>query len=144
MMPNNMNVNGSDQLDFDPRAPGKFAVDQHYDNLVTRVKYTRPGGQDAEHHAITETSYRISFAELQRMHLRKIQSKLINHAVHMRITKRESRDWESDLAQYSRQAPKPSRGSTLLVTYMPCLFFVKWQLRGLLYSTSDERLRLYA
>lgn len=44
---------------------------------------------------------RVSFAEMQRMRLRKLQIKLIQHAVEMRSSGMEPNGWESDLAEYS-------------------------------------------
>jgi hypothetical protein len=48
--------------------------------------------------------FRVSFAELQRMKLRKLQVKLVNHAVDMFATNEESQGWEEDLAQYSKSS----------------------------------------
>lgn len=45
---------------------------------------------------------RVSFAEMQRMHLRKLQIKLVQHAVAMRSSGKEPDGWESDLAGYSK------------------------------------------
>ncbi|RYP51521.1 hypothetical protein DL768_003163 [Monosporascus sp. mg162] len=44
--------------------------------------------------------FRISFAELQRMRLRKLQCKLVKHVAHMKKTGRESESWEEDLETY--------------------------------------------
>jgi hypothetical protein len=44
----------------------------------------------------------ISIAEMQRMRLRKLQSKLIIDATNMYLGKGESRDWEVTLQQYSK------------------------------------------
>lgn len=50
--------------------------------------------------------FRVSFAEMQRMHLRKLQIKLINHAFLIHNEKDESIcDWEADLAAYSESLP---------------------------------------
>lgn len=46
--------------------------------------------------------YRVSFVELQRMHLRKLQIKLVKHAVDMYHTRNETETWEADLAAYSK------------------------------------------
>ncbi|KAH8587229.1 hypothetical protein B0O99DRAFT_527176, partial [Bisporella sp. PMI_857] len=44
--------------------------------------------------------FRINLAELQRMYMRKLQSKLIKHTVDMRYTLKETEDWEETLRQY--------------------------------------------
>ncbi|KAI0383177.1 hypothetical protein F5Y04DRAFT_250798 [Hypomontagnella monticulosa] len=44
--------------------------------------------------------FRISFAELQRMKLRKMQCRLVKHVADIRRTGRETRGWEEDLAAY--------------------------------------------
>jgi hypothetical protein len=45
--------------------------------------------------------FRVSFAELQRMKLRRLQIRLVNHAVSMSKSDQETERWEEDLAQYS-------------------------------------------
>jgi hypothetical protein len=44
----------------------------------------------------------MSFAELQRMKLRKLQIKLVGRMVDMRYSNRESQDWESTLREYGK------------------------------------------
>ncbi|KAJ4420869.1 hypothetical protein N0V82_004048 [Gnomoniopsis sp. IMI 355080] len=44
--------------------------------------------------------FRISFAELQRMRMRKLEVQLIKHAVHMAKFGVEPQGWENDLATY--------------------------------------------
>lgn len=44
--------------------------------------------------------FQISFAEMQRMHLRKLQIKLMEHAIHVRTIGEEPQDWGKDLAEY--------------------------------------------
>lgn len=46
--------------------------------------------------------FRVSFAEMQRMRLRKLQIKLVEHAVVMKSSGMEPDDWEADLAEYSK------------------------------------------
>ncbi|KUI57891.1 hypothetical protein VP1G_10993 [Cytospora mali] len=76
---------------LNPSDPGDWVVDNHRLNLVTELEPSPRG----------EPLFRISFAEMQRMHLRKAQIKLIKHAVDMRVTNQEtSPDWEKDLADY--------------------------------------------
>jgi hypothetical protein len=52
----------------------------------------------------------VSFAELQRMRLRKLQIKLVRHAVRMRYSNKESEGWEETLQQYSNVPVFPSTG----------------------------------
>jgi hypothetical protein len=54
---------------------------------------------------------KVSFAELQRMRLRKLQIKLVYHAVKMHSSGEESKDWEETLQQYStcHAMPKTSK-----------------------------------
>ncbi|KAJ4397391.1 hypothetical protein N0V93_001617 [Gnomoniopsis smithogilvyi] len=48
--------------------------------------------------------FRISFAELQRLHMRKLQVQVIKHAVHISKFGTEPRGWEEDLATYIQAA----------------------------------------
>jgi hypothetical protein len=48
---------------------------------------------------------RVSLAELQRMHLRKLQVKLAKNAVDMRYDELEPPDWEKNLQDYSNSPP---------------------------------------
>ncbi|KAH6856257.1 hypothetical protein B0I37DRAFT_389588 [Chaetomium sp. MPI-CAGE-AT-0009] len=106
-----------------------FAASHHKDNLIEKVEETTPllgrpglrnrfkskgttstsaegdnwtrpapGSPNSEPHK----SYRISFAELQRMHLRKLQCKLVKHVVDMRFRNKEPGDWEADLQAYTK------------------------------------------
>lgn len=49
-----------------------------------------------------EYSYRIDFSELQRLNLRKLQHKLIQHAVDLRSNASEPTRWAEDLRQYGK------------------------------------------
>ena len=49
----------------------------------------------------------VSFAELQRMRLRKLQIKLVKQAVDMHHTGQETEDWEETLQQYSTCLENP-------------------------------------
>lgn len=60
--------------------------------------YRRPVPEEK---GATQTSYRISLAELQRVHLRKLQCKLVKHVVDMRFREMEPAGWEADLQTYS-------------------------------------------
>ncbi|ETS73358.1 hypothetical protein PFICI_14963 [Pestalotiopsis fici W106-1] len=57
----------------------------------SETDYTRP---DSDH------SFRVSLAEMQRIHLRKLQFKLVQHATKMRYRDYEPKDWEGDLKSY--------------------------------------------
>jgi hypothetical protein len=49
--------------------------------------------------------FRVNFSELQSMHMRKLQSKLVEHAIDMRLTLKEKEgqgEWEETLQEYSR------------------------------------------
>jgi hypothetical protein len=46
--------------------------------------------------------FRISFAELQRMHMRKLQCKLLQHVVEMYHKGDETTGWEAALKDYSK------------------------------------------
>ncbi|KAK4044205.1 hypothetical protein C8A01DRAFT_43113 [Parachaetomium inaequale] len=105
-----------------------FAISHHRDNLVEIVEETesllsrlglgswsnrrkgassaaesdgwaRPTPQDPRG---LQKSYRISFAELQRMHLRKLQCKLVKHVVDIRFRNKEPDGWEADLQSYTK------------------------------------------
>ncbi|ROW10731.1 hypothetical protein VPNG_05128 [Cytospora leucostoma] len=106
---------------LDPEHPGRWVVDHHRPNLIEEVGplSTNPGkglrrwapsfmraSWDKSYEKRDEGSqspqriFRVSFAEMQRMHLRKLQIELVRHAVTMYSTKRESRKWEEILAAY--------------------------------------------
>lgn len=50
----------------------------------------------------TEKSYRINFAELQRLRLRQLQHKLMQHAIDLRYDAMEPPEWAEDLRQYGK------------------------------------------
>lgn len=105
-------------IPLDPRAIGPWVLNHHYPHLIeeiTTAELSRPpgarGSEDAEASVGVpeeERIFRVSFAELQRMHLRKLQVKLVKHTVDMRISKKESANWEDDLARYSEPLCYPS------------------------------------
>lgn len=113
----------------DTKTFNTFVISHHKDNLIEKVEETTPllGGpglisrfkRSKETPSTTESdawtrqeaggssdgphqSYRISFAELQRMHLRKLQCKLVKHVADMRFRNKEPDDWEADLQAYSK------------------------------------------
>ncbi|EAQ87730.1 hypothetical protein CHGG_04349 [Chaetomium globosum CBS 148.51] len=113
----------------DTKTFNTFVISHHKDNLIEKVEETTPllGGPGLisrfkrlkETPSTTESdawtrqeaggssdgphqSYRISFAELQRMHLRKLQCKLVKHVADMRFRNKEPDDWEADLQAYTK------------------------------------------
>lgn len=63
-------------------------------------------GKSARHREsvdhLDQRIFRVNFADMQRIHLRKLQVRLVTHAVHMHERKSEPEaDWEQDLADYS-------------------------------------------
>jgi len=112
-------------IDLDAKNPGTWVVDHHLRSLIVAIgpfkspsheEFSRwqsavscmktvfgkpPQGPRRNVDDREEPAYRISFAEMQRMHLRKLQIGLVNHAVTMYSKKDESTDWEKDLAAYS-------------------------------------------
>ena len=88
---------------------GRWVVYHHRDELIREVvgaerKSTRWFKRLL---GITEPAddaariFRVSFAEMQRMKLRRLQIRLVNHAVSMSTSDQEPKGWEEDLAQYS-------------------------------------------
>lgn len=127
---------------LDANNPGPWLVDHHLHSLVQEVMAPPPtdgfprrvfgrlrGTKDKARQKRRlekqpggrgERTFRVSFAEMQRMHLRKLQVMLVKHAVTMYSTKEETRKWEKDLAAYGKSStstpapPAPSpRADTL-------------------------------
>ncbi|ETS74498.1 hypothetical protein PFICI_14364 [Pestalotiopsis fici W106-1] len=63
----------------------------HRRNLIERIVYPDD---------VKKSTYRINISELQRVHLRKLQHRLLQHAVDLRYGATEPADWASDLRQY--------------------------------------------
>ncbi|KAG8166577.1 hypothetical protein KVR01_002266 [Diaporthe batatas] len=106
-------------IHLDPGEPGLWLVDHHLYGLIEEIVPSEiesfpqriiscvklllgdpPQGQRLNKKKKPEETYRISFAEMQRMHLRKLQISLVDHAVTMYSKKEESNNWERDLAAY--------------------------------------------
>lgn len=96
--------------------PDSWVLDHHKDGLVLEleephsifdhIRERTSNNQDPETASTSSgvwktRRFRISFAELQSMHLRKLQSKLAKHAIDMRYSKVETEGWETDLESYS-------------------------------------------
>uniref|UniRef100_A0A093VFN2 DUF6594 domain-containing protein n=1 Tax=Talaromyces marneffei PM1 TaxID=1077442 RepID=A0A093VFN2_TALMA len=78
-------------------------AERHGNNNQTETKSVRGNGQDKGDDKTSkerEHSYRINFSELQRLHLRQLQHKLIQHAVDLRYNASEPAGWAEDLRQY--------------------------------------------
>lgn len=73
------------------------------DSTIIRITGAPEAYQDAPQRFV-----RISFSELQRLHLRKLQCKLAQHAVKIRFDDSQDADepkhWEEDLKNYSKSA----------------------------------------
>jgi hypothetical protein len=104
-----------------PDIAGQWSLDHHRLNLVQQSPYKIPskgyfkrprGAAPTSNDSILKTestaesrkkgTLTVSFVELQRMRLRKLQIKLVKQAVEMHHTGRETKDWEETLQQYSR------------------------------------------
>ena len=53
-----------------------------------------------------ERRFRVSFAEVQRMKVRKLQCQVVNDVIHMRGHGREAEGWEENLEKYGRSIPR--------------------------------------
>ncbi|KAI0870849.1 hypothetical protein GGS24DRAFT_492692 [Hypoxylon argillaceum] len=99
--------------------PSPFPFEHHKNNLVRviekRNRWTPPVQFKLKRQQTSENSndksrnwarksenkdFRISLAELHRMHLRKLQCKLVSHVGYMRKFNKEPENWESDLEKY--------------------------------------------
>lgn len=81
---------------FDITDMGRWLIYHHDNSLMQRIR--KPVN-------FSKMIYRVSFVEMQRMHLRKLQIKLVKHAVDMYHTRNETETWETDLAAYSKSDP---------------------------------------
>lgn len=107
-------------VELDVEKPGPWVVDHHLRGLIFELvplpvegfqqriiswcramtgRSHQPKRLDGDNNP--ERTFRVSFAEIQRMHLRKLQVVLVNHAVTMYNTRVETGRWEEDLAAYS-------------------------------------------
>lgn len=108
-----------------PDLPGEFAIRHHRSGLVVQLDEYNvgraeslfdtlasklAGRKDNKHPTANATSgdgkrFRISFAEVQRMRIRKLQCQLVRHIVNIRLSGRESSGWEETLKEYSTITP---------------------------------------
>lgn len=86
---------------LDINEPYPWLQSIYKDVTIIRIKGAPGAYQDAPQRFV-----RISFSELQRLHLRKLQCKLAQHAVKIRFDDvpdaNEPKDWEEDLKNYSK------------------------------------------
>jgi hypothetical protein len=123
-MPGRLSTDTSTSISLDPEKPSPFVVYHHSHNLIQKIIRQKdssiarlfkfgtyhPTKSELNGQAHSDDnnrwkrdkdySFRISFAELQRMHLRKLQCKLVKHVVDMRYHSSEPDTWEADLQQY--------------------------------------------
>lgn len=107
---------------LDRDEPGEFAVRHHFRGLVVQLDKYKAGpvqsvadawmkkllGKKNDRGSSVEGSpegdgkrFRISFAEVQRMRIRKLQCQLVRHVVKMRLKGQESAGCEETLDNYS-------------------------------------------
>lgn len=110
---------------LNPNNPGDWVIRHHRSSLVVqlddhevgKIRSTLGGMReklqgfrlgDEEAHKETKPAvsgdgkrFRVSFAEVQRMRIRKLQCQLVRHVVKMRLDGHESPGWEETLEQYS-------------------------------------------
>jgi hypothetical protein len=87
-------------------------------------------------------SYRINLAELQVMHLRQLQHKLIKHVVDLRYNALEPSGWAEDLKQYGEHNTSLPKSHFSLSCYIGGLCSPQSSYRPV-DSTSPTRLRLH-
>ncbi|KAF2236942.1 hypothetical protein EV356DRAFT_530455 [Viridothelium virens] len=81
--------------DIIPEDPNEWLVRHHLKGLLRVYDVSRhPDAKESKGHIA------VSFAEMQRMRLRKLQIKLVYQAVEMYCTSKESEGWEQTLQQY--------------------------------------------
>ncbi|KLU92820.1 hypothetical protein MAPG_11742 [Magnaporthiopsis poae ATCC 64411] len=85
------------EKDIDPNNPGPWAVNYHLNNLLVEVKRPRRPSSEGDG---GERRFKISFAEVQRMRIRKLQCKLVRDVVRMRNLRHEVDGWDVTLEQY--------------------------------------------
>ncbi|KAK2050385.1 hypothetical protein LZ31DRAFT_548230 [Colletotrichum somersetense] len=151
---NRLNGSRSDRPSHDDRRgldrdnPGDWAIKHHLNSLITRLKPEPSSGvsipgklgtkiREMQHRKPdsarqpTPTSsgdnmrFRTSFAEVQRMRIRKLQCQLVRH-VKMRLDGNESPGWEQTLEQYSVWFSPPSASDTRTSGLRVSSMFPRW------------------
>ena len=77
----------------------KWPIKHHSGNIINIVGFSDPEKDNAELSA-RKWSYRVNIAELQRMHLRQLQRRIVDHAVTIALSRRESSGWIRDIRAY--------------------------------------------
>lgn len=77
----------------------------------TQNEEARQARQESNRGSWEDRRFRMSFAELQRMKLRKLQIKLVGKMVEMRYSNRESQDWDTILREYGKSVILCARNS---------------------------------
>ncbi|KAF3018143.1 hypothetical protein E8E14_009591 [Neopestalotiopsis sp. 37M] len=77
----------NEKLDF---GHGSWMRAHHRDNLISKLEHPKDG----------KHSYHINFTELQRLHLRQLQHKLLQHTIDLRHRSLEPSRWAEDLQRY--------------------------------------------
>lgn len=80
----------------------------------------------------SEQSYRINFSELQRLRLRQLQHKLVQHAIDLRYDAMEPSGWAEDLREYGKAHISQKQ------LHAPCLLLMQFH-----DSPSPARFRIY-
>ena len=101
-----------DTHDFNPTG---WVLNHHKDNFILELKdpETKKSEGDVENPSTRAASwssrrFRVNFAQLQNMRMRKLQSRLVKDAVNMYFTSKEPEQWEETLQQYSKHFPRVS------------------------------------
>ncbi|KFY98416.1 hypothetical protein V498_01483 [Pseudogymnoascus sp. VKM F-4517 (FW-2822)] len=113
------------KIHLDRDNPGDWVIRHHRSSLVVHLKDHevgkirstlsgmrkklqgfKLGDEEAQKQTKSAASgdgkrFRVSFAEVQRMRIRKLQCQLVRHVVKMRLNGHESPGWEETLEQYS-------------------------------------------
>lgn len=77
-------------------------IEKKAQHFVSRTKDNERQDADTWGRPEKHRTFRISLAEMQRMRLRKLQCKMVQHAVRIHLKADEPDDWEWDLECYSR------------------------------------------
>ncbi|KFY37261.1 hypothetical protein V494_04842 [Pseudogymnoascus sp. VKM F-4513 (FW-928)] len=88
----------SQYLDYSDK---KWAIKHHASYIINLVGSERPDpGQNNTDLSDQKWSYRVNFAELQRLRLRQLQHTLVDHAVTIATTRTHPENWPKDMREY--------------------------------------------
>lgn len=88
--------------DLDFENPFKWILKHERDNLIRTRVLPKSGRKEYERYFGNGSHYQVDVAILQSIHLRKLQCKLVNHAVNMRFYDMEPDGWENDLESFGK------------------------------------------